>query len=182
MRPCASYAYVTVNGEDWGLFLAVEGVEEAYARRNFGSDFGQIYKPESAAMGGGDKDRDNDPPQMPDMQQEAPSGEQGGMPDMQQEAPSGEQGGMPDMQQEAPNGEQGGMPDMQQGVPNGEQGEMPDMQRELRMVNRAECLICSRKLRMVNRAECLICSRATEAEAPETWAAALWLCSIRMMI
>ena len=104
--PLCSYAYVTVNGEDWGLFLAVEGVEEAYARRNFGSDFGQIYKPESAAMGGGDKDRDNDPPQMPDMQQEAPSGEQGGMPDMQQEAPNGEQGGMPDMQQ----GNRGGGP------------------------------------------------------------------------
>ncbi len=128
--PLCSYAYVTVNGEDWGLFLAVEGVEEAYARRNFGSDFGQIYKPESAAMGGGDKDRDNDPPQMPDMQQEAPSGEQGGMPDMQQEAPNGEQGGMPDMQQGVPNGEQGEMPDMQQGAPNGEQGGMPDMQQE----------------------------------------------------
>ncbi len=98
--PLCSYAYVTVNGEDWGLFLAVEGVEEAYARRNFGSDFGQIYKPESAAMGGGDKDRDNDPPQMPDMgggRQEgnmfpAPSDmQQGGMPDMQQ----GNRGGGP---------------------------------------------------------------------------------------
>lgn len=131
--PLCSYAYVTVNGEDWGLFLAVEGVEEAYARRNFGSDFGQIYKPESAAMGGGDKDRDNDPPKRPDMgggRQEGnmfpapPDMQQGEMPDVQQGAPNGEQGGMPDMQQEAQNGEQGGMPDLQQGNRGGGPGNM----------------------------------------------------------
>ena len=27
--PLASFAYITVNGEDWGLYLAVEGVEAA---------------------------------------------------------------------------------------------------------------------------------------------------------
>ena len=32
--PLCSYAYITVNGQDWGLYLAVEGVEEAFLRRN----------------------------------------------------------------------------------------------------------------------------------------------------
>ena len=37
---------MTVNGEDWGLFLAVEEPEEAFARRNFGNDYGKLYKPD----------------------------------------------------------------------------------------------------------------------------------------
>ena len=40
-----SYTWVTINGEDWGLFLAIEEPEEAFARRNFGKDYGQLYKP-----------------------------------------------------------------------------------------------------------------------------------------
>ena len=44
--PLCSYAWVTVNGEDWGLFLAVEEPEEAFARRNFGNDYGKLYKPD----------------------------------------------------------------------------------------------------------------------------------------
>lgn len=38
--PLCSYVYLTVNGEDWGLYLAVEGVEEAFLRRNYGSSYG----------------------------------------------------------------------------------------------------------------------------------------------
>ena len=51
--PLASYVWVTLNGEDWGLYLAVEGIEDGFAQRNFGSDYGSIYKPESMNMGGG---------------------------------------------------------------------------------------------------------------------------------
>lgn len=40
-----SYVSVTVNGEDWGLFLAIEEPEEAFAQRNFGKNYGQLYKP-----------------------------------------------------------------------------------------------------------------------------------------
>ena len=36
--PLCSYAYITVNGEDWGLYLAVEGVEESFMERNYGAD------------------------------------------------------------------------------------------------------------------------------------------------
>ncbi len=51
--PLCSYAYITVNGEDWGLYLAIEGVEDAFLQRNFGSDTGELYKPDSMDMGGG---------------------------------------------------------------------------------------------------------------------------------
>ena len=51
--PLCSYAYITVNGEDWGLYLAVEGVEDAFLKRNCGSDYGNLYKPDSLSFGGG---------------------------------------------------------------------------------------------------------------------------------
>ena len=51
--PLCSYAYLTVNGEDWGLYLAVEGVEESFLERNYGGGYGELYKPDSMSMGGG---------------------------------------------------------------------------------------------------------------------------------
>lgn len=51
--PLCSYAYITVGGEDWGLYLAVEDVEDAFLERNYGSDHGELYKPDSMSMGGG---------------------------------------------------------------------------------------------------------------------------------
>lgn len=48
--PLCSYVWVTVNGEDWGLFLAVEEPEEGFARRNFGSRYGQLYKPDYRSL------------------------------------------------------------------------------------------------------------------------------------
>ena len=51
--PLCSFVYITVNGEDWGLYLAVEGVEDAFLRRNYGSDEGELYKPDSTGFGGG---------------------------------------------------------------------------------------------------------------------------------
>ncbi len=51
--PLCSYVYITVNGEDWGLYLAVEGVEESFLQRNYGKDYGELYKPDSQSMGGG---------------------------------------------------------------------------------------------------------------------------------
>ena len=51
--PLCSYVYITVNGEDWGLYLAVEGVEDSFLKRNYGSNYGELYKPDSMKMGGG---------------------------------------------------------------------------------------------------------------------------------
>ena len=48
--PLCSYTWVTVNGEDWGLFLAIEEPEESFARRNFGNDYGKLYKPDYRSL------------------------------------------------------------------------------------------------------------------------------------
>lgn len=44
--PLTSFVWVTVNGEPWGLFLAVEEPEEAFAKRNYGPAYGKLYKPD----------------------------------------------------------------------------------------------------------------------------------------
>ena len=48
--PLRSFVWVTVNGSPWGLFLAIEEPEEAFARRNFGADHGQLYKPDYTSL------------------------------------------------------------------------------------------------------------------------------------
>ena len=51
--PLCSYVYITVNGEDFGLYLAVESIEESFLQRNYGNDYGELYKPDSMSFGGG---------------------------------------------------------------------------------------------------------------------------------
>ena len=53
-----NYAKVSVNGEYWGVYLALEPVEESFAIRNYGVDYGQLYKPDSMEMGGPGKMKD----------------------------------------------------------------------------------------------------------------------------
>lgn len=48
--PLCSYAFVTVNGDAWGLFLAIEEPEEAFVKRNFGKDHGLLYKPDYKSL------------------------------------------------------------------------------------------------------------------------------------
>lgn len=51
--PLCSYVYITVNGEDWGLYLAVEAIEDSFLQRNYGKNYGELYKPDSMKIGGG---------------------------------------------------------------------------------------------------------------------------------
>ena len=48
--PLCSYAWIRVNGVPWGLFLAIEEPEESFARRNFGVNHGQLYKPDYTSL------------------------------------------------------------------------------------------------------------------------------------
>lgn len=50
--PACSYAQIKINGEEWGLYLAVEVMEESFIERYFGSADGNLYKPESTEAGG----------------------------------------------------------------------------------------------------------------------------------
>lgn len=73
--PSSAYgmAEITVNGQPWGIYLALEGVEESFLMRWFGTSAGDLYKPENMGMGQkpeGDRQQkgENAPPdrQMPD--------------------------------------------------------------------------------------------------------------------
>ena len=48
--PLSSYSVLQLNGEDFGLYLSVEAVEDSFSYRNYGEDYGKLYKPDSFAM------------------------------------------------------------------------------------------------------------------------------------
>ncbi len=100
--PLCSYTYITVNGEDWGLYLAVEGVEDAFLERNYGSDAGELYKPDSMSFGGGrgngrdfhmeDFEENGERPELPDGENMTPPE----CPDGEDFAENGERPELPD--------------------------------------------------------------------------------------
>lgn len=49
-----NYAKVSLNGEYWGVYLALEGVEDSFMLRNYGTQDGELYKPDTMEMGGGE--------------------------------------------------------------------------------------------------------------------------------
>lgn len=69
--PLVSYVNLSINGEVFGLYLAVEGIEDGFMDR-LGLD-GNLYKPDSQTMnaGGGDQDFSEDG--------KSPGGDMGGM-------------------------------------------------------------------------------------------------------
>lgn len=44
--PECAYSHITVNGEEWGLYLAVESVDEVFLAAHFADATGDLYKPE----------------------------------------------------------------------------------------------------------------------------------------
>lgn len=48
--PAFQYASITLNGEPWGLYLALEVMEESYIERYYGTTDGNLYKPETTNM------------------------------------------------------------------------------------------------------------------------------------
>lgn len=66
-----NYAKVSINGEYYGVYLALEPVEESFAMRNYGTNYGELYKPDSMELGGPGKMKDWDG-EMPDFTGEKP--------------------------------------------------------------------------------------------------------------
>ncbi|HBR02739.1 MAG TPA: spore coat protein CotH [Ruminiclostridium sp.] len=50
--PLYTFADISVNGENWGFYLAVECLEDSYTERVYGKNHGDLYKPESTGMRG----------------------------------------------------------------------------------------------------------------------------------
>ncbi len=46
-----NYAEISVNGDYWGVYTALEAVEESFLIRNYGVEAGELYKPDSMEMG-----------------------------------------------------------------------------------------------------------------------------------
>jgi len=51
--PLCAYADISVNEDPWGLYLAVETIDQEFAERVYGKDYGELYKPESQDIGAG---------------------------------------------------------------------------------------------------------------------------------
>ena len=52
-----NYANISVNNEYWGVYLALEAVEESFMLRNYGTEKGYLYKPDSMNFGKNDGDQ-----------------------------------------------------------------------------------------------------------------------------
>lgn len=52
--PECAYSHITVNGEEWGLYLAVEPVDEVFLAAHFADVTGDLYKPEGKGGTGAD--------------------------------------------------------------------------------------------------------------------------------
>ena len=126
-----NYAKISVNGDYQGVYLALEAVEDSFMLRNYGTEDGNLYKPESMGIGGGvDGNGFPQKGEMPDGEDfpqkgEMPDGEdfpqKGEMPDgedfpQKDEMPDGED--FPQMG-EAPNGEAA---DIKMGIMGGNGG------------------------------------------------------------
>ena len=59
--PLSSFMYISINGEPWGLYVGVECIDESFLERNYGSNYGELYKPDSLGMGGDIKPGDVEP-------------------------------------------------------------------------------------------------------------------------
>ena len=116
------YAGVSVNGEYWGCYLALEGVEDSFLLRNYGAADGELYKPESMEMGNGGGGPENG-----DEKKAFQGMEQGESSEMEQGESSGiEQGERPEMEQgERPEMGQGAAPDDRNQMPGGMEAAAP---------------------------------------------------------
>ena len=58
--PQCGYSNITVNGEEWGLYLAVEAIDETFLATHFDDATGDLYKPEGQEGTGADLVYDGD--------------------------------------------------------------------------------------------------------------------------
>ena len=123
--PASEYAMaqVSVNGTDWGVYLTLEGVEESFLTRNFGSAAGDLYKPESMGGGGPGGMKGKDPAEVRRMM--GFEDEAGKTAETTDDTTDATTQAMPDFAGQPPEFD-GQMPDFDSQPP--QMGEMPDRQ------------------------------------------------------
>lgn len=100
--PACSYAHITVNGEEWGLYLAVEPIEEEFIQRNYGSTDGNLYKPESDSVAVGNKNSNDINKSTKDNSLQGPPNMNNGDNSMQMQSPPDMNNGNDSMQMQSP--------------------------------------------------------------------------------
>lgn len=85
--PLVSFVALSINGEYYGLYVAIEEVGDSFLERNYGEDAGELYKPEAEGLDAkempeGDFDPDNRPEMGAETDGTMPSFEEGEMPQM----------------------------------------------------------------------------------------------------
>lgn len=50
VSPLCSFMNISINNKNWGLYIGVENIDESFLIRNFGEDYGNLYKPESREL------------------------------------------------------------------------------------------------------------------------------------
>ncbi|MCF0149459.1 MAG: CotH kinase family protein, partial [Clostridium sp.] len=57
--PAFAFTNIKVNGEEWGVYFAVEVIEEEFIERNYGSLSGNLYKPDGNNMNAKGQNNEN---------------------------------------------------------------------------------------------------------------------------
>lgn len=112
-----NYAKISVNGEYWGVYLALEGVEDSFQLRNYGTESGELYKPESMGVGGG-KAQER-PDGMPEGTEDGKDFGNGGPPDAPNQTDASNQTNTPNQTDAAENAEPGQRPEGDAEQPGG---------------------------------------------------------------
>lgn len=87
-----NYAKISINDEYWGVYLALEAVEESFMLRNYGTEKGYLYKPDSMDFNNGNKNKQaqgGNPPSMPGGDFRPPEGGEFKRPEGNSQRPEG---------------------------------------------------------------------------------------------
>lgn len=112
-----NYAKISLNGEYWGVYLALEGVEDSFQLRNYGTESGELYKPESMELGGGKAQEK--PDGMPEGTEDGKDFGNGGPPDAPNQTDTPDQTDTPNQTDAAENAEPGQRPEGDAEPPGG---------------------------------------------------------------
>ena len=114
-----NYSKISVNGEYIGVYLALEGVEDSFLMRNYGTGSGELYKPENMDFGDGPSDK-RKPDWKPDWEREEESDEADGQDEDKKDAPSdASSGDSKERKKSGKDTESGDRPDFREGMPEG---------------------------------------------------------------
>ena len=120
--PEYSYASISINGEPWGFYLAIEDIDERYIEKYYGSVEGNLYKPETMDLNNNDMGQKGEEMIKPDFQMNEDIGGESAASNSNSQ---GMDGNMQSMPGNIPEGMEGNMPNIPENIPEGVEGNVP---------------------------------------------------------